>query len=271
MIQYLKDLKWKQACILVTIGFLANWLSGCQAITKYKCNNKDWAKIGLHDGQAGKIPEKGFAEHDQVCSQAGAQIDKAGYMAGHKSGLGEFCVYDTGVQQAVDGMENNGLCLADFGEKFDEGFKHGLSELCTSVGGNRLGSRALRYHGTCPEVAQEKFLIGYLGGLDSYIPIAESRLSSLKNQLTVIDTSLTTLQAQIASYDSALAQAKKSNNDEIVDNLSAGISPLRHKQLGLSQDQHSINSQITMLSTKLATATRMRHKWSNEILESTNE
>ena len=235
--------------------------SSCQTITKFKCNNKNWSEVGQSDGKSGKLADVSFDAHNSECVAAGTQIDQSVYMQGYKAGLAEFCVYDSGMSQALDGMINNGLCSVEFGADFDNGFGDGLSSLCTAEGGRRLGSNGKSYRDTCSQNAKADFLNGYVNGLNSYIPATETKLGALQSQLTTVDTSLARVQADISAYDIAIKTAKTNKNEALAKELGSSKSPLTLRQTTLNTEKRSLTTQIASAKKRLTIARSMLVKW----------
>lgn len=253
-----------KAVLLLVIASVV--LSGCQTLTRYQCNSKDWRAVGVKDGAAGKAPGSTFEAYDSNCSSSGASIDRNVYMAGHKEGLSRFCTFSNGAKQAAEGLQNSGLCTAEYGEEFNNGFARGLLQICNASGGRRFGSEVITYRGTCSTQTQPEFLNSYITTLESVaLPEIRTRLSTLSVRASSLQRSLTFLATEISGYDTKIKAAKADGNDKYAEILEEGKADLSDEQTSIQQQKNSIDSEIKELEKKRKNATDMIVRWKPEI------
>ncbi len=190
-----------QVCLLLVLAFS---LSSCQTITRISCNQKNWTKAGKKDGKAGKVAEVSFQEHFDTCTAAGSDADETAYMAGYRTGLGNFCTLGNGLEQATQGFNNKNICQSVIGPDFDNGFKQGLAILCSASGGQQFGMSGGIYQGSCPAGSEQAFLTSYLNAINVALPQTVTDIATLEDKQDSLDSEIDLLETLVSYQDKEL-------------------------------------------------------------------
>ncbi|WP_183954760.1 DUF2799 domain-containing protein, partial [Rhizobium rosettiformans] len=115
-----------------------------------------------------------------------------------------------------------------------QGYQVGVTRYCTPLNGLSRGEAGDRYHNVCPPELAGEFLRGYGIGQKAYT--ARSRVNSLRNQISTMQSSIDNLYNQMrASQDE---QARRNMRDEI-DRLDRDI---RRARLDVSDAEFALHS-----------------------------
>ena len=204
-----------QVCLLLVLAFS---LSSCQTITRISCNQKNWTKAGQKDGKAGKVAEVSFQEHYDKCSAAGSDADEGAYMTGYRSGLGNFCTLENGMEQATQGFDNKNICQSVMGPDFDNGFQQGLAILCSASGGRQFGMSGGAYRGSCPAETEQEFLTNYLNAIDIALPQSIQDIATLEEKRDSLDSEIDLLET-LVSYQDKEMKSDEAAESEAYKNL----------------------------------------------------
>ncbi len=256
---------WQTFTSIFILLLLAFSLSGCQTITKFKCNTKNWNKVGQKDGAAGKLAGRTFAQYDDECSASGADIDKSIYLAGYQEGLATFCTMENGIAQAEEGYENNNLCATSFGSAFDDGFTQGLEKLCDSSGGQRFGVSGGIYRGTCPTDTEQEFLTSYLNGINASLPQSIANVTILEANSNRLQSDIQNLELQMSQYDNAIESAEKSNNKAWEERLEDDRSEISRRLQMLRMDKSRADRDLSKARVKKQSMQEMLLKWKSRL------
>ena len=236
-------------------------VSGCQTVTKIKCNTKNWHSAGEQDGELGKPLAVAFEAHDQSCREAGSQADKPKYEEGYRIGILQFCTFPKAETYASNGFENQNVCPEEKVSEFNSGYSSGLALLCTEAGANRLGSKVGVYRGTCNADKQETFLPFYLNSIEIAKNTAELDQISASANLTTVESSLANIDSNILAYDIEISKATKSGNESLKETLISSRTPLESERIRLRKLKRSYNADKTTAAITISTAEEMLFKW----------
>jgi len=239
-------------------------LTGCQAIGKYKCDNKNWDELGQNDGARGGNVSELFTKYNDDCTAFGSLVDEQAYRAGFSSGLALYCTFEKGSSEALAGEENRELCTADFGSSFDEGFQEGLMSFCTAENGRRHGLIGGAYRGTCDDTSEQIFLKSYVTALDTALPGAESEIVILEAKMNSLNASISNLDGQSSGLSTAIRSAKKNGNKSLEKSLQSRQNELSWTQHKLSSDKSSAERDLARARVKAENMREMLSKWKTE-------
>jgi len=235
--------------------------SGCQAITKVKCDSKNWYNVGTTDGQSGKTFDTAFEGHNAACEAVGTSADLAAYETGYDEGILEFCTFDSGQSQARNGFENQMVCPVSVASVFDNGFSRGLEFLCTVEGGRQLATNIGIYRGTCPAESQNEFLSRYINVMENSKVNATTKQAEVNTNLNTVVTSLASVKANIATYDSPISKAKKSGNKAWEKDLRSSRAPLVNERNRLQSLERRYRADKIKADLNVKTAEEMLLQW----------
>lgn len=246
-------------------------LSGCQTIKRYQCHSEDWAEVGKRDGEAGKIAQEQFSNYQSRCTASGAFIEQSDYMAGYQLGLATFCTYHNATKQAYSGYENNGLCTADFGPAFDEGFAHGLETLCTTEGGQTIARRGFEYRGTCPAEAHQEFLTSYISTLEVLLPQAVADVTIEEQRTTSLQSTIDMLEFRSLRFDTR-SSSSVGNGDELTEKRRrARKARVSSKLRDLEREKDRADDRVVKSRRRTARIQDMLLRWKPELDSLRNE
>jgi hypothetical protein len=108
---------------VAALGFAAfAALAGCQTVTaRAECRDLDWSQRGFADGAEGR-PSAAFEALARDCATAGVAPDAAAYQAGHARGLGLFCTFRRGYDEARAERSDSGICTGRGAAYFESGY-----------------------------------------------------------------------------------------------------------------------------------------------------
>lgn len=88
-------------------------LAGCasKGMDQAQCRTADWRAIGFEDGRQGRAASA-LGGRRRDCAEHGVTPDFAAYMAGHRSGIAQFCRPANGYRLGVSGYRYGGVCPA---------------------------------------------------------------------------------------------------------------------------------------------------------------
>ena len=109
-------------------------MGGCATMNSDECMTADWNAVGHEDGARGYTTEQ-FSKHRKACANHGVTPDFAGYQAGRKQGLVEYCQPNRGFDVGASGGGYSGVCSANLEPDFLDAYNSGrhLHTLRSSV------------------------------------------------------------------------------------------------------------------------------------------
>ncbi|ASJ70347.1 DUF2799 domain-containing protein [Granulosicoccus antarcticus] len=251
-----------QVCLLLVLAFS---LSSCQTITRISCNQKNWTKAGQKDGKAGKVSEVSFQEHFDKCSAAGSDADEAAYMTGYRSGLGNFCTLDNGLEQATQGFENKNICLSVMGPDFDNGFAQGLAVLCSASGGQRFGMSGGTYRGSCPAGTEQEFLTSYLNAINLALPQSMQDIATLEEKRDSLDSEIDLLETLVSYQDKELKSAEAAESKAFKDLVKQQRSTYKSDLSSRQSEKWKTESDLDEAEKKRENLQKMQQQWQIEL------
>lgn len=118
----------------ITLILVAALLSACQSTSgnsadvKALCNNDNWTDFGHKTALAGKSVRT-FNTYKDKCADKLPEMAKETYLIGFRSGIKEFCTYESGYKTAESGKENTNPCPMELRADFDLGYTKGYKDL----------------------------------------------------------------------------------------------------------------------------------------------
>jgi len=117
---------------VIAAGLALGLLGGCAGVTEAQrasdCQAKDWAALGLADGEVG-LPEAHRRGLIADCAALGAPGDLTAYRAGHEAGLARYCTEANGYKVGRSGAPYFQTCPAESAGPFLAGLKAGRTAL----------------------------------------------------------------------------------------------------------------------------------------------
>ncbi|USD37317.1 MULTISPECIES: DUF2799 domain-containing protein [Ferrimonas] len=105
---------------LVVVALLA-LLSGCASMSVQQCQQANWARIGLTDGQSG-VRVTRVDDYVKDCAEAGVQVAVADWTEAYELGLLSYCLPENGFLQGRQGHDYHNVCHNDqFVERYNQG------------------------------------------------------------------------------------------------------------------------------------------------------
>ena len=110
---------------ILTISFIALFLSSCSTLNQNECKAADWKTIGYTDGVRGYKASR-IDKHRSACAEYKIQPNLDIYTKGRYEGLKQYCTSATAYKKGISGYNYNGVC-SDHNEKiFLDAHNHGL-------------------------------------------------------------------------------------------------------------------------------------------------
>lgn len=103
---------------------LAATLSGCATYSREECDSGNWDRIGIKDGEDGRLPDK-FKQHAKACKLERSEANQSIYLAGRAKGLASYCTSARGYREGALGQTYLGTCPANLEAEFQKGYKTG--------------------------------------------------------------------------------------------------------------------------------------------------
>ncbi|MEM7565204.1 MAG: DUF2799 domain-containing protein [Pseudomonadota bacterium] len=99
-------------------------LAGCATMSESECAQADWRIIGLEDGAKGRALSY-LGNHRKACAEYGIKPDLAEYQVGHRNGVRQYCIPQTGFRQGRSGRTYHDVCPADLEGSFLAAYETG--------------------------------------------------------------------------------------------------------------------------------------------------
>ena len=110
--------------LIILLAGMSIALSGCATLSRDECKSGDWHKIGVQDGNDGRLPER-FKQHGKACELDRSEASKAAYTAGREKGLAIYCTQVRGYREGALGQKYLGACPAQSAGQFLSGYEFG--------------------------------------------------------------------------------------------------------------------------------------------------
>lgn len=109
---------------ILVLSVLAIGLTGCATLSTDQCSVGDWQKIGVQDGNDGRLPNR-FTRHVRACKLDSSDASRALYESGRQKGLSTYCTSVRGYREGALGQIYNGVCSGEAEAQFKQGYDLG--------------------------------------------------------------------------------------------------------------------------------------------------
>lgn len=99
-------------------------LFSCSTLKDEECQNRDWYKQGLSDGERGYSSEM-FKTYKMVCEEREDQKSLDRYNEGYRLGTQKYCTFNKGILVGESGRPYPSACPSKRYPKFKNGYQEG--------------------------------------------------------------------------------------------------------------------------------------------------
>lgn len=175
-------------------------LGGCAALfgpSQNECLQADYAQLGLHDGQLGRLPDT-INQYQDACSQFSIKVDRQAYKAGYDQGLLEYCNTSNAINLGRAGGKYIPMCPGEKESDFFNHYMQGLKYFCNANYGFKSGKSGQLKNKNCQIGSFTQYDESYQRGYSLYL--INARKLAIKDSLRALDAELHQLKKNGTDY-----------------------------------------------------------------------
>lgn len=170
------------------------------SVSEFQCKAGDWQTIGYRDGSQGYDSTRLLA-HQEACGEFGVVPNRDTYLAGWRSGIGEYCVPDNGFRLGERGGRASVACQGTLKQPFVSAYNDGRRLYSARREVDRL-ARQLRESDSRLDAIKHEMIDLTAAQLDMTV-LPEDRLHMIQ-AMDELRTERQAIKAQIPELEEAL-------------------------------------------------------------------